>query len=114
MSANKEDSLLKQKEGENNNNSNWENKTSGYREPSWYANIIRQSIKIAKLTSNISSAKVDVIIVGGGIVGMTTSYLLSKFFSYFLQVLDLKAFNHELGFREYFYFILLCMFTMSI
>ena len=55
MSATKEDSLLKQKEGEN-NNSNWENKTSGYREPSWYANIIRQSIKIAKLTSNISSS----------------------------------------------------------
>jgi len=52
--------------------------------------------------------------LGGGIAGMTTAYLLSKFFSYFLQVLDLKAFNHELGFREYFYFILLCMFTMSI
>jgi FAD dependent oxidoreductase len=80
MGATKEDSV-KQKEGKNNdNNSNWENRTSGFREPSWYANIIGEPIKFAKLTSNISSSstKVDVVIVDGGIAGMTTAYLLSK------------------------------------
>ena len=41
----------------------------------WYANI-QQPIKFTKLTRNISS--IDVIVVGGGIAGMTTPYLLSK------------------------------------
>jgi glycine/D-amino acid oxidase-like deaminating enzyme/Rieske Fe-S protein len=69
----------KQKEAENNNkDNNWENKTSGNKEPSWYANI-EQPIKFTKLTNNItSSAAVDVVIVGGGITGMSTAYLLSK------------------------------------
>jgi ribulose 1,5-bisphosphate synthetase/thiazole synthase len=68
----------KQKEKENYKNS-WENKTSGNKEPSWYANI-EQPIKFVKLTDNIPSSKevVDVVIIEGGIAGMTTAYLLSK------------------------------------
>ena len=69
----------KQKEAENNKDNNWENKTSGNKEPSWYANI-EQPIKFTKLTNNItySTPVVDVVIVGGGIAGMSTAYLLSK------------------------------------
>src|SRR2546423_9552221 len=52
---------------------NWENKSSGKSESSWFANI--QPIKFTKLTRNIST---DVVIIGGGIAGMTTAYLLSK------------------------------------
>ncbi len=67
-----------QKEGDNNKN-NWDNKTSGDKEPSWYANI-EQPIKFGKLTHNISSSSssgevVNVIVVGGGIAGMTTASL---------------------------------------
>ena len=51
----------------------WENKTSGKSESLWFANI--QPIKFTKLTRNIST---DVVIIGGGIAGMTTAYLLSK------------------------------------
>jgi glycine/D-amino acid oxidase-like deaminating enzyme len=66
------------------NYNNWENKTSGNKEPSWYANIEEESVKFAKLTHNIPSpssgevAAVDVVIVGAGIAGITTAYLLSK------------------------------------
>jgi hypothetical protein len=69
---------FKQTEGDNNENG-WENKTSGNKESSWFANL-EQPIKFAKLTDNISSSGkiVDVIIVGGGIAGLTTAYLLSK------------------------------------
>jgi glycine/D-amino acid oxidase-like deaminating enzyme/nitrite reductase/ring-hydroxylating ferredoxin subunit len=52
---------------------NWENKTSGKSESLWFANI--RPIKFTKLTRNIST---DVVIIGGGIAGMTTAYLLSK------------------------------------
>jgi glycine/D-amino acid oxidase-like deaminating enzyme/nitrite reductase/ring-hydroxylating ferredoxin subunit len=51
----------------------WENKTSGKSESLWFANI--QPIKFTKLTRNIST---DIVIIGGGIAGMTTAYLLSK------------------------------------
>jgi pyridoxal biosynthesis lyase PdxS len=69
---------IKQKEegGAGGNNNNWEIKTSGNKEPSWYANIA-QPIKFTKLTRNISGTD-NIVIVGGGIAGMTTAYLLSK------------------------------------
>jgi glycine/D-amino acid oxidase-like deaminating enzyme/nitrite reductase/ring-hydroxylating ferredoxin subunit len=68
----------KQTKGDNNKNG-WENKTSGNKESSWFANL-EQQIKFVKLTNNISLSGnvVDVIIVGGGIAGVTTAYLLSK------------------------------------
>jgi glycine/D-amino acid oxidase-like deaminating enzyme/nitrite reductase/ring-hydroxylating ferredoxin subunit len=60
---------------------NWYNKTSGSREPSWYVNI-EEPIKFSELRSDIrsssSEAIIDTIIVGGGIAGMTTAYLLTK------------------------------------
>src|ERR671914_2499059 len=65
----------------NNNTNGWENKTSGNKESSWYANI-EQPIKFAKLTNNIPSSAggepVDVVVIGGGIAGLTTAYLVSK------------------------------------
>ena len=70
---------IRQKEGDNKNG--WENKTTGNREPCWYANI-EQPIKFTKLTDNIlSSAResMDVVIVGGGIavpISCSTSAIL--------------------------------------
>lgn len=60
----------------------WENSTSGINKPSWYTNI-GQPIKSIKLTDNIPSSlleeePVDVAVIGGGIAGLTTAYLLSK------------------------------------
>src|ERR671913_1314189 len=64
-----------------NNTNDWENKTSGNKDPSWYANI-EQPIKFAKLANNIPSPEggepVDVVVIGGGIAGLTTAYLVSK------------------------------------
>ena len=65
----------------NDNNDSWEKKTSGNNEPSWYSNI-EQPIKFVRLASNIPSSAevepVDVVVIGGGIAGLTTAYLLSK------------------------------------
>jgi glycine/D-amino acid oxidase-like deaminating enzyme/Rieske Fe-S protein len=76
---------IKQKEqegviraGKNNNTNSWEIKTSGNKESSWYAAAdMAQPLKFTKLTRNISEID-NILIVGGGIAGMTTAYLLSK------------------------------------
>jgi glycine/D-amino acid oxidase-like deaminating enzyme len=52
----------------------WELYTSGQSESSWFKDTV-QPAKFEKLSENIS---VDVAIVGGGIAGVTTAYLISK------------------------------------
>ena len=51
----------------------WEGKTAGKTEPSWFTDA--STPKFSKLDRDIS---VDVAIIGGGIAGMTTGYLLAK------------------------------------
>jgi glycine/D-amino acid oxidase-like deaminating enzyme len=58
----------------NQNNGQWENKTSGKLRSPWFSNNA-QKLKFQKLNQNIS---VDVAIVGGGIAGVSTACLLSK------------------------------------
>jgi glycine/D-amino acid oxidase-like deaminating enzyme/nitrite reductase/ring-hydroxylating ferredoxin subunit len=53
-------------------------KTSGHTESVWYEEI-PQPIKFEKLKRNISSSEsIDIAIVGGGIAGLSTAYLLLK------------------------------------
>lgn len=59
-------------------NDEFELKTSGLTESVWYDEI-PQPMKFDKLKRNISSSEsIDVTIVGGGIAGLSTAYLLSK------------------------------------
>lgn len=53
---------------------NWEVQSSGYTKSSWFRDL-RGPLRFNKLNQNIS---VDVAIVGGGIAGITTAYLLSR------------------------------------
>jgi glycine/D-amino acid oxidase-like deaminating enzyme len=52
----------------------WEVETSGQKQSPWFSNL-RGPLKFNKLDHNIS---VDIAIVGGGISGITTAYLLSR------------------------------------
>ena len=54
-------------------NYNWEKITSGFTSSSWLRE--KYHTKFEKLAANVST---DVAIIGGGIAGMTTSYLLAK------------------------------------
>jgi glycine/D-amino acid oxidase-like deaminating enzyme/nitrite reductase/ring-hydroxylating ferredoxin subunit len=66
------------KQKEKYENDKFELKTSGRTESVWYEEI-PQPMKFDKLKRNISSSEsIDIAIVGGGIAGLSTAYLLSK------------------------------------
>jgi glycine/D-amino acid oxidase-like deaminating enzyme/nitrite reductase/ring-hydroxylating ferredoxin subunit len=69
-------SIKESKLKEEEEHDSWETKTSGSNESSWYVNI-EEPIKSVKLTSSLGDP-VDAVIVGGGIAGLTTAYLLSN------------------------------------
>ena len=52
----------------------WETRTSGFTDSAWFSGL-KDPLRFNKLTENVSS---DVAIVGSGIAGMTTAYMLSK------------------------------------
>ena len=52
----------------------WETRTSGFTDSSWFS-ALKGPLKFNKLTENLST---DIVVVGGGIAGMTTAYLLSQ------------------------------------
>ena len=52
----------------------WETRTSGFTDSSWFS-ALEGPLRFNKLTENLST---DVVVVGGGIAGMTTAYLLSQ------------------------------------
>jgi glycine/D-amino acid oxidase-like deaminating enzyme len=53
---------------------NWDLQSSGWSTPAWFGDL-QEPLKFEKLAQNIS---VDVAIVGGGIAGLTTAYLIYK------------------------------------
>lgn len=52
----------------------WETRTSGFTNSSWFS-ALKNPLRFNKITENLST---DVVVIGGGIAGMTTAYLLSK------------------------------------
>jgi ribulose 1,5-bisphosphate synthetase/thiazole synthase len=58
---------------------NWELISSGKSEPLWFSTASSTKIidaKFSKLTTNIQST--DVVVIGGGIAGITVAYMLAK------------------------------------
>ena len=73
-----DDSLLSSiytNDKKDNYNSQYELKTSGNKQSSWFTNI-QNPLKFEKLNRNISpSESIDVVIIGGGIAaGLSTAY----------------------------------------
>ena len=52
----------------------WETRTSGFTDSLWFS-ALKGPLRFNKLTENLST---DVVVVGGGVAGMTTAYLLSN------------------------------------
>jgi glycine/D-amino acid oxidase-like deaminating enzyme len=73
MAITSEESLLVSS-GLTRSEGHWEVQSSGQTDSSWFSNL-RRPLRFSKLGQNIS---VDVAIVGGGIAGVTTAYLLSR------------------------------------